>query len=84
MAEEQLDGHLMGIIPASLFPLKKGIGFFGERVETATTKELQAIYNMGTYEPQYASKPTKQDKHGLMESLSLITEQNDGQIKSRK
>ena len=84
LTEEQLDDHIMGVIMASHFPLKKGIALFGDKAGKATEKELQAIHDMGTYEPLDASKLTREEKRGALEFLLFITEERDGQIKSQK
>ena len=62
LTEEQLDDHIMGVILAQHFPLKKGIALFGDKAEQATTEELQAIHDMGTYGPLDASKLTRDEK----------------------
>ena len=49
--EEQLHDHIMGVIMAEHFSLKKGIKLFGDKAEDATTEELRAIHDMGTYKP---------------------------------
>ena len=51
LAEEQVDERIMGVILASHISLKKGIELFGKRAKKSTTKELQAINDMGTYKP---------------------------------
>ena len=76
-AEEQLDDHIMEIIMAEHFPLKKGIKLFGNKAVAATTEELRAIHDMGTYEPLDASKLTREDKRDALESLLFITEKKD-------
>ena len=48
LTEEQLDDHIMGVILAQHFSLKKGIALFGDKAEQAITAELQAVLNMGT------------------------------------
>ena len=63
---------------AEHFPLKKGIALFGDRAEQATTEELQAIHDMGTYEPLDASKLTRDEKHDALEFLLFIIEKRDG------
>ena len=52
LAEEHVGEHIMWVILALHFSLKKGIELFGDRAEKATTKELQTIHDMSTYEPQ--------------------------------
>ena len=69
---------------ASRFSLKNGIALFGDKAGEATIEELQAIHDMGTYEPLDASKLTREEKRDALESLLFITEKKDGQIKSRK
>ena len=66
---------------ASHFPLKKGIALFGDKAEKATTEELQAIHDMGTYEPLDASKLTREEKRDALESLLFITEKRTGELK---
>ena len=72
--EEQLDDHIMGVVMAEHFPLKKGIRLFGDKAEDATTTKLRAIHDMDTYEPLDASKLTRDEKHDALESLLFITE----------
>ena len=72
--EEQLDNHIMGIVMAKHVSLKKAIELFGHKAEDATTEELRAIHDMGTYEPLDASKLTREDKRDAFESLLFITE----------
>ena len=74
----------MGYILASHFSRKKGIELFGDRAENTTTKELQQIDDMGTYEPQDIPKLSKQEKRDALKYLLFITEKKDGRIKSRK
>ena len=82
--EEQLDDHIIGVVMAEHFFLKKGIRLFGDKAEDATTKELPAIHDMGTYEPLDASKLTREEKRDALESLLFVTEKRDGRVKSRK
>ena len=81
LTEEQLDDHIMGVILAQHFPLKKGIALFGDKAEQATTEELQAIHDMGTYEPLDASKLTRDEKRHALESLLFIP--GKGMVESR-
>ena len=74
MTEEQLDDHIMRVILAQHFSLKKGIALFGDKAEQATTAALQAIHDIGTYEPLDASKLTRDEKRDALESLLFITE----------
>ena len=52
--------------------VKKGIALFGNKAEKTTTEELQAIHDMGTYEPLDESKLTRDEKRNALESLLFI------------
>ena len=79
--EEQLNDHIMGVVMSEHFSLKKGIRLFGDKAKEATTKEVQAIHDMGTYELLDASELTRDKKRDALESLLFITEKRDGQAK---
>ena len=81
LTEEQVDEHILGLVIASYFPLKKGIELFGERAQKATTKELQATNNMSTHKLQDAPKLSKQEKPQATESLLFIEEKRMGKWK---
>ena len=66
LAKKEVYEHIMRIILASHFSLKKGIELFGKSVEKSTTNKLQEIHDMGMYAPQTASKLSKQDKHDAL------------------
>ena len=40
MTEEQSDAHIVGVIFAQHFSLKKGLELFGEKADVAVHKEL--------------------------------------------
>ena len=69
LTEEQLDNHIVGVVMVECFSLKKGIRLSGDKAGEATTTELQAIHDMGTYEPLAVSKLTREEKRGALESL---------------
>eukprot|EP00957_Ditylum_brightwellii_P064289 4878750-Ditylum_brightwellii.AAC.1 len=43
--DNNLTEHLLGVNLAQHYNLKKGLELFGDRVEIATTKELQQIHD---------------------------------------
>ena len=47
---------------------------FDDKAEQATIEELQAIHDMGTYDPLGASTLTRDEKRDALESLLFITE----------
>ena len=46
--EAQVDDHIIGVIFAHQYTLKKGLKKFKHRAEEATTKELKKIHDIGT------------------------------------
>ena len=48
MTEEQLDAHIVGVIFAQHFSLKKSLELFGEKADIAVQKELKQIHQMDT------------------------------------
>ena len=41
MAEEEVEAHILGVIMVEHCSMEKGIDLFGDRAETAVTKELK-------------------------------------------
>ena len=84
LTEAQVESHIMGVVLAQQYTLKKGLEKFGDRAAEATTKELKQIHDIGTYQPLDAIKLTKKERMEALSSLLFITEKKDGRIKSRK
>ena len=68
---------------AQQFSLHAGLKKFGDEAKILVTKELTQIHDMGTYTPMDPDKMTKDQKRQAMRSLMLITEKQNGNIKSR-
>ena len=60
--EAQLDEHIVGVVFSQQNSLKKGRGVFGEKADTAITKELQQIHDLETYDPVYKSDLSQKEK----------------------
>ena len=84
MTEEQSDAHIVGVIFAQHFSLKKGLELFGEKADAALHKELTHIHKMDTYEPLHKSNLTFEDRKKALALLMFITEKRNGDIKARK
>ena len=56
MTKEKSDAHIVGVIFAQNFSLKKGLELFGGKADAAVHKELTQIHKMDTYEPVHQSK----------------------------
>ena len=81
LTEAQVDDHIMGVIFAHQFTIKKGLKKIGDRAEEATTKELKQIHDMGTYQPMDTTKLTQK---GNKWRHYLPTEKRGGRVKSRR
>ena len=51
MNDEECEVHVVGLVLAHMYSLKKGTELFGEKAEQATTAEMSQIDNFGTYWP---------------------------------
>ena len=74
LMEAQVEDHIMGVVFAQQYTLKKGPKKIGDRAEEATTKELKQTHDMGTYQPLDATKLTKKERMEALSSLLFITE----------
>ncbi len=82
--EYDLDEHIIGLIMAHQYSMKKGIKLFGEKIEKATLKEIKQIHDMDTYTPMDSTKLTKEQKRKALFTLFFLTEKRDGKIKDRQ
>ena len=62
MTEKQSDAHIVGVIFAQHFSLRKGLELFGEKADAAVQKELNQIHVMDTYEPVRKTDLTIEDR----------------------
>ena len=62
MTKKQSDTHIVGVIFAQYFSLKKGLELFGDKADTAVHKELLWIPKIDTYKPVYKSYLTFKDR----------------------
>ena len=60
--EAQLDEHIVGAVFSQQHSLKKGRGLFGEKADTAITKELQKIHDLETHDLVYKSDLSQKEK----------------------
>ena len=84
MSETKTDEYIVGVVFAQHFNLKKGIEFFGDAADVAVKKELIQIHELSTYEPLASSELTSLERKDALESLIIITEKRNGDIKERK
>ncbi len=69
---------------AGQYSLEAGLKHFGERGETAVSKELKQfnVYD-DVFEPLYADKLSKEEKLKTLTSLIVLKEKQDGNVKAR-
>ena len=69
MTEEQSDAYIVGVILAQQYGLKKCLELFGDKADTAVTKELTQIHDMETYEPVDPKTMLYEDRKKALASL---------------
>ena len=69
--DDNLTDHFLGVVLFQQYNLKKGLELFGERAKEATTKELQQIYDFGTYIRQDAKLLCRDINQRLCQNLCL-------------
>ncbi len=83
MDKYNLDKHIVGLIMAHQYSMKKGTKLFGERAENALLKELKQIHDMDTYTLMDPNKLTKEHKRKVLSMLFFQTGKRGGRIKDR-
>jgi hypothetical protein len=68
---------------AGQYSLEAGLKHFGERGETAVSKELKQFNVYNVFKPLYANKLSDEDKFKALTSLIFLREKQDGNVKAR-
>ncbi len=68
---------------AGQYSLEARLKHFGERGETAVSKELKQLIVYDVFEPLYAKKLSKEEKPKTLTSLIFLKEKQDGNVKAR-
>ena len=68
---------------AGQYSLEAGLRAFGEKGETAVTKELHQFNNYSVFDPIHANTLTDEEKSQALGSLIFIKEKRNGDIKAR-
>ena len=76
---EEIDSHILRVILANKYDLKKGKELFRDRCDKAVMDELSEIDGLETYEPQRIEDLSYEDKKRALESLILIFEKRADQ-----
>ena len=69
MNEDECKAHVVGLILAQMYSLKKGTELFGKKAEEATMTELSQIDDFETYRPLHKHKLSKQDRRDALELM---------------
>jgi hypothetical protein len=81
--QKDLNMHIIGVILAQQYSVKKGIRLFGDEGRKAVSKELQQMHNMVAYTPVDARTMTREQKLEALESLMFLIKKRCGRIKAR-
>ena len=65
LSSEEINSHILGVILANQYNLKKGKELFGDRCDKAVMDELSEIYGLETYEPCKSRICPTKTKNGL-------------------
>jgi hypothetical protein len=68
---------------AGQYSLEAGLKHFGERGETAVSKELKQLNVYDVFKPLYANKLSNEEKSKALTLLIFLKEKQDGSIKAR-
>jgi hypothetical protein len=68
---------------AGQYSLEAGLKHFGERCETAISKELKQFNVYDVFEPLYADKLSNEEKLKSLTLLIFLKEKQDGNVKAR-
>ena len=75
MDEADIDEHIVGMIMANQYTLKKGLELFGEKAEVAALKEVRQIHDMATYTPLDPKTLSREEKNKALNALFFLTEE---------
>ena len=62
MTESQIISHLVGVVMARQYSMKKTKELFGDKTDTAVMRELNQINDFETYTPMKASDLSWEEK----------------------
>ena len=83
MSAKDITLHILGVIMAEQYSIKRGLKVFGKEGEKAVTKELSQMHDMVVYTPVHAHELTREQKVQALESLIFLTKKRCGRIKAK-
>ena len=84
MTEEECESHVVGMVLANMYNLRKGTKLFGERADEAVPKELTEIDQFETYKLVHKHKLPQEDHKKALESMMKITEKREDKAGNQK
>ena len=84
MNNEESKAHVVGLILAQMYSLRKGTELFGEKAEQATITELSQINGFETYWSLHKHELSEQDRRDTLESMIKVTEKRAEEEGHRK
>ena len=66
MSREKSEAHVVGLVLAQMYSLRKGTELFGEKAEQATMTELTQIDDFETYKPIHKHELSEQDRRDAL------------------
>ena len=70
MSHEESETHVVGLVLAQMYSLRRGTELFGEKAEQETMTELTQIDDFETYKPIHKHELSKQDRRDALESMN--------------
>ena len=80
MNNKESKAHVVGLILAQMYTLRKGNKLFGEKAEQATMTELSKIDSSETYRPLHKHELSEQDRRDTLESMIKVTEMRADEV----
>ena len=84
MTNEECESHVVGLVMACMYILKKGTELFGDKADEAVLKELTEVDDFETYKPVHKEDLSPEDCKNALESLMKITEKREDETGNRK
>ena len=84
MSREESEAHVVGLVLAQMYILKKGTELSGEKAEHATMTELIQIGDVETCKPIHKHELSEQDRRDALESMIKVTEKRADEEGNRK
>ena len=83
LTEAEAREHVLGILMAQQYSIRKGMELFKEEGEKSAVKELTTVHTMNTFVPVAQESLTREQKLRALRSLLFLTKKRCGRIKSR-